>query len=66
MKKEAKSTLTGWIKGAFSGGKKEMQESMQQKLSFILSTAPMWDRSVLFFTFVLFRKRLFFFSVVLL
>lgn len=53
MKKEAKSTFTGWIKGAFSGGKKEMQESMQQKLSFILSTGPMWDRLELKGKFVL-------------
>lgn len=44
MKPESKNTFPGWIKGAFHGGKKEMQESIQQNLSFVLSTAPMWDR----------------------
>ncbi|KAL6127406.1 hypothetical protein ACLB2K_070771 [Fragaria x ananassa] len=44
MKPEPKSMLSGWMKGAFRGGKKEMQESIHQKLDFILSTAPMWDR----------------------
>ncbi|KAL6185373.1 hypothetical protein ACLB2K_041507 [Fragaria x ananassa] len=44
MKPEPKSMLSGWMEGAFRGGKKEMQESIHQKLDFILSTAPMWDR----------------------
>ncbi|KAH9728096.1 NERD domain-containing protein [Citrus sinensis] len=44
MKPENKSMLSGWIKGAFRGGKKEMQESIHQQLNFILSTAPIWDR----------------------
>ncbi|GMY06914.1 Plasma membrane isoform 1 [Fagus crenata] len=48
LKPEPKSMFSGWIKGAFrggkSGGKKEMQESIHQNLNFILSTAPMWDR----------------------
>ncbi|XP_050386221.1 uncharacterized protein LOC126802615 [Argentina anserina] len=44
MKPEPKSMFSGWMKGAFLGGKKEMQESIHQKLEFILSTAPMWDR----------------------
>ncbi|KAL6127375.1 hypothetical protein ACLB2K_075416 [Fragaria x ananassa] len=44
MKPEPKSMLSGWMKGAFRGGKKEMQDSIHQKLDFILSTAPMWDR----------------------
>ncbi|KAL1813620.1 hypothetical protein DCAR_0625982 [Daucus carota subsp. sativus] len=44
MKKESKSMFSGWMKGAFNGGKKEIQEQLQQKLNFILSTAPMWDR----------------------
>lgn len=44
LKPEPKSMLSGWIKGTFRGGKKEMQESIHQKLEFILSTAPMWDR----------------------
>lgn len=44
MKKESKSMFSGWMKGALSGGKKELQEQLQQKLNFILSTAPMWDR----------------------
>lgn len=38
--------LSGWIRGAFHGGKKEMQESIHEKLNLVLSTAPMWDRSV--------------------
>lgn len=46
MKPEPKSMISGWIKGAFRGGKKEMQESIHQKLDFILSTAPIWDRCV--------------------
>uniref|UniRef100_A0A5B7BNZ4 Putative Plasma membrane isoform 1 n=1 Tax=Davidia involucrata TaxID=16924 RepID=A0A5B7BNZ4_DAVIN len=44
LKPEPKSMFSGWIKGAFRGGKKEMQESIHQNLNFILSTAPMWDR----------------------
>ncbi|KAL5767530.1 hypothetical protein ACOSQ2_014313 [Xanthoceras sorbifolium] len=44
LKSEHKTTVTGWIKGAFRGGKKEMQESINQQLNFILSTAPIWDR----------------------
>ncbi|KAF6140936.1 hypothetical protein GIB67_030147 [Kingdonia uniflora] len=44
LKPEPKSMFSGWIKDAFRGGKKEMQEGIQQNLHFILSTAPMWDR----------------------
>ncbi|KAK4572195.1 hypothetical protein RGQ29_030570 [Quercus rubra] len=44
LKPEPKSMFSGWIKSAFRGGKKEMQESIHQKLNFTLSTAPMWDR----------------------
>ncbi|KAJ4827666.1 hypothetical protein Tsubulata_017676 [Turnera subulata] len=45
LKPEPKGMLTGWIKGALGGGgKKEAQESIHQKLTFTLSTAPMWDR----------------------
>ncbi|KAM7280157.1 hypothetical protein ACFE04_007291 [Oxalis oulophora] len=44
LKPEGKSLFSGWIKGAFSGGKKEMQESIHEKLIFNLSTAPTWDR----------------------
>ncbi|GAV90157.1 NERD domain-containing protein [Cephalotus follicularis] len=44
MKPEPKCLFSGWIKGAFRGGKKELQESIQEKLNFTLSTAPMWDR----------------------
>lgn len=47
LKPEHKSMFSGWIKGAFRGGKKETQESIEQKLNFILSTAPMWDRLVI-------------------
>lgn len=46
LKPEPRSMLSGWIKSAFRGGKKEMQESFHQQLNFILSTAPMWDRFV--------------------
>ncbi|KAL9237683.1 hypothetical protein vseg_012203 [Gypsophila vaccaria] len=44
LKPESKSVLTGWIKGAFRSGKKEIQESTFQQLQFVLSTAPIWDR----------------------
>ncbi|KAK9272152.1 hypothetical protein L1049_002523 [Liquidambar formosana] len=44
LKPEPKSMFSGWMKGAFRAGKKEMQESINEKLNFILSTAPMWDR----------------------
>lgn len=44
LKSENKNVLSGWIKGAFRGGKKEMQESIHQQLNNILSTAPIWDR----------------------
>ncbi|KAJ6763280.1 hypothetical protein OIU79_023928 [Salix purpurea] len=44
LKPEPKGVFSGWIKGAFRSGKKEMQESIHQKLNFTLSTAPMWDR----------------------
>jgi len=44
LKPEPKGLFSGWIKGAFRGGKKEMQESIHQKLNFTLRTAPMWDR----------------------
>ncbi|OIT40028.1 hypothetical protein A4A49_19329 [Nicotiana attenuata] len=41
--KPESNMLSGWIKGAFHGGKKEMQESICEKLNLVLSTAPMWD-----------------------
>ncbi|KAJ8761696.1 hypothetical protein K2173_004472 [Erythroxylum novogranatense] len=44
LKPEPRNVLFGWIKGAFRSAKKEMQESIHQKLNFALSTAPMWDR----------------------
>lgn len=46
LKPEPKSMFSGWIKSALRGGKKEMQDSMDQKLNFVLNTAPMWDRFV--------------------
>ena len=46
LKPEPKSMFSGWIKSAWLGGKKEMQDSMDQKLNFVLNTAPMWDRFV--------------------
>ncbi|XP_060971243.1 uncharacterized protein LOC133037767 isoform X2 [Cannabis sativa] len=44
QKPETKTMFSGWLKGAFGGGKKEMQESIQQNLHFTLNTAPIWDR----------------------
>ncbi|THG01423.1 uncharacterized protein LOC114310842 [Camellia sinensis] len=44
LKPEPKSMFSGWIKDAFRGGKKEMQEPTHKKLNFILTTAPTWDR----------------------
>lgn len=44
LKPEQKKMLPRWMKGAFCGVKKEMQETVHQQLGFILSTAPMWDR----------------------
>ncbi|KAG2701202.1 hypothetical protein I3760_06G033800 [Carya illinoinensis] len=44
QKPEPKRMFSGWLKGGFRGGKKEMQESIHEKLNFILRTAPMWDR----------------------
>ncbi|KAF7825013.1 Plasma membrane isoform 1 [Senna tora] len=44
LKPGSKSKLSGWMKSAFLGGKKEMQESVNQNLDSILSTAPIWDR----------------------
>ncbi|KAI3517800.1 hypothetical protein L1887_17020 [Cichorium endivia] len=42
--KPEKKSISGWIKGALLTDKKDKQESFQQNLGFILSTAPMWDR----------------------
>ncbi|MFS7961575.1 hypothetical protein Hanom_Chr08g00716701 [Helianthus anomalus] len=45
--KPEKKSISGWIKGALplrGSDKNDMQESLQQKLGFILNTAPMWDR----------------------
>ncbi|XP_061354533.1 uncharacterized protein LOC133299119 [Gastrolobium bilobum] len=44
LKPGTKSTLSSWVKSAFRGGKKDMQESIHQNLDFVLSTAPRWDR----------------------
>ncbi|KAF9623873.1 hypothetical protein IFM89_005641 [Coptis chinensis] len=44
LKPEQKSMLSSWIKDAFCGGKKEMQDAIHQQLHFILGSAPMWDR----------------------
>ena len=46
LKPEPKSMFSGWIKSALRGGKKEIQESKDEKLNFVLNTAPMWDRFV--------------------
>ncbi|XP_062200801.1 uncharacterized protein LOC133903433 isoform X2 [Phragmites australis] len=42
--KDLKTWLSTWIKGAFTGSKSGMQDSVLQNLNFILSTSPMWDR----------------------
>ncbi|XP_043718399.1 uncharacterized protein LOC122666281 isoform X1 [Telopea speciosissima] len=47
LKPEPRNMFSGWIKDAFRGGKKETQDGINEKLHFILSTAPMWDRMVL-------------------
>jgi hypothetical protein len=44
LKADSKGGLSTWIKGAFSGSKGDMQDSLLQNLHFILSTSPMWDR----------------------
>ncbi|KAL5568279.1 hypothetical protein UlMin_024854 [Ulmus minor] len=43
LKPGTKSMISGWIKGAFGGGNRETKDS-HQKLNFVLSTAPVWDR----------------------
>ncbi|XP_010528663.1 PREDICTED: uncharacterized protein LOC104805712 [Tarenaya hassleriana] len=43
LKPVSRGAFSSWVKGAFRTGK-EMQESLQQKLNFVLGTAPMWDR----------------------
>jgi len=44
LKTDSKSGLSAWIKGAFTGSKSDMQDSVLQNLHFILSSSPMWDR----------------------
>ncbi|CAJ1926398.1 unnamed protein product [Sphenostylis stenocarpa] len=45
LKPELKSTVSTWVKSAFRcGKKKDMQESVNQNIDFVLSSAPMWDR----------------------
>ncbi|CAO2832295.1 unnamed protein product [Amaranthus hypochondriacus] len=44
LKPESKGVVSGWIKGAFRAVKKDVLESTQQQLRFVLGTAPMWDR----------------------
>ncbi|BAU00745.1 hypothetical protein VIGAN_10236200 [Vigna angularis var. angularis] len=44
LKSEAKSKLSSWVKSAFRSGKKDMLESVNQNLDFVLSSAPIWDR----------------------
>ncbi|XP_077244815.1 plasma protein isoform X2 [Tasmannia lanceolata] len=44
LKPEQKGGLSSWIKDAFRAGKSEKMDGIYQKLNFILSTAPMWDR----------------------
>ncbi|XLR22806.1 hypothetical protein HN51_069050 [Arachis hypogaea] len=49
MKPGPKNMFSGWVKNPFRAGKKDMQESIQQNLNFVLSTAPIWDRLVLIY-----------------
>ncbi|XP_076926035.1 uncharacterized protein LOC143589065 [Bidens hawaiensis] len=45
--KRVKRSLLGWIKGSLplcNCEKNKIKKSIQQKLGFILNTAPMWDR----------------------
>ncbi|PKA53051.1 hypothetical protein AXF42_Ash002032 [Apostasia shenzhenica] len=44
LKSEKKTGVSSWIKDAFHGSKSGAQDEVFQKLHFILSTAPMWDR----------------------
>ncbi|CAA7411026.1 unnamed protein product [Spirodela intermedia] len=44
LKPEGRSGFPLWIKDAFRGGKGDSPDGIYQKLQFILSTAPMWDR----------------------
>ncbi|KAJ4958568.1 hypothetical protein NE237_025679 [Protea cynaroides] len=44
LEPEPRNMFSDWIKGAFRGGKKEVQDGINEKLNFILSTAPIWDR----------------------
>ncbi|CAA6673786.1 unnamed protein product [Spirodela intermedia] len=44
LKPEGRSGFPLWIKHAFRGGKGDSPDGIYQKLQFILSTAPMWDR----------------------
>jgi len=46
LKSESKNGLSNWIKGAFHGGKREVQDGLQQRLNSLFSTTPMWDRYV--------------------
>ncbi|XP_073297839.1 uncharacterized protein [Primulina huaijiensis] len=44
LKPEQKDASSGWLKGAFLGGKKKNQESFSEKINSVLSTAPVLDR----------------------
>ncbi|OAY62670.1 uncharacterized protein LOC109707573 [Ananas comosus] len=43
LKPDSSIGISSWIKDAFKGSKSE-QDGFNQKLEFILSTSPMWDR----------------------
>lgn len=45
LKPEGRGGFPIWIKDAFRGGKSDSPDGIYQKLQFVLSTAPMWDRS---------------------
>ncbi|CAL5408091.1 unnamed protein product [Camellia sinensis] len=60
LKPELKGMFSNWIKGAFRGGKKEIQESIHQKLNFILSTAPTWDSRMVKFATAYYATRLYY------
>ncbi|KZV41085.1 hypothetical protein F511_14061 [Dorcoceras hygrometricum] len=44
LKPEQKNAGSGWLKGAFLGGKKKNQESFSEKINSVLSTSPVLDR----------------------
>ncbi|KAL4199764.1 hypothetical protein AMTRI_Chr03g52900 [Amborella trichopoda] len=44
LKPGSKFGFSNWMKDAFLGTKKDIQNGLDQKLHFVLGSAPMWDR----------------------